>query len=196
LAENNISGFPEYLTHLWKTHSSDEGVFGLQLSYPQYNFLQEIIPLEGVLGCEFRWFYLLRRNIVLQAVSLYIAHQTGIYHRYIHDAESSGVPDVVYNEGELRRLIETIFNQERAFERLFRSRGVEPVRLAYEEIIKKKEKTLMLFRNVLGISHEVIADDTASVKKLNYGINREFEERFCEGNKQYLGEILQKRILP
>ena len=191
-----ISEFARYLDHIWKAYSSSEGLFGLQLSYPQFNYLREIIPLEGVLGQGFRWFYLARENIVLQAISLYIAHQTNVYHRYIFDKESEDIPDVIYNEDEIRKLIDYIVILEGEFERLFQARGIEPIRLTYEGMMENKKKTMMLFRNILGVGHEVIVDDTAAVKKLNNEINKEFEERFCISNKQYLEEILQKRILP
>jgi len=150
-------------------------------------------PLEGVLGSGFDWFYLTRGNIVAQAISLYLAHETGIYHRYKGDVEHPGAEAVAYDEVEITRLIGMVVDQENAFERLFRARGVEPVRLRYEDMINDKESVIRLFGRVLGIGEDLQATDTDSVLAMAGETNIEFESRYRSTRSAFIKEVLSRR---
>lgn len=147
IKEGLAGSLDEYLSFLWKTYSSETGIFGMQVSYPQLTFLQEVAPIENVLGENIRWFYLVRENIVAQAVSLYIAKQSGYFHSFM---EKPAGMDVAYDPQPIKDDIDMLIDQEAAFETLFSARSNCPVRLSYESMLKDTRSTVALFRNVLG----------------------------------------------
>jgi len=198
ISQNDLYGFNDYLEYIWRENSSPEGIFGVQLSYPQYRCLNEIIPLEGVLGDGFKWFFLRRKNIVQQAISLYIAHNTGVYHWYCFDPDkdSRSLADIPYDNARITRFIEEILDHERKFERVFTERGVEPVRLYYEELVDNAASIMQIFREELGVDRGLLANDTKAVRRLFGGINAKFEERYRSQNRRYLEGLSMSRTLP
>ena len=198
ITKNNLYRFNDYIEFLWREYSSQEGIFGVQLSYPQYSYLDEIIPLEGILGNDFKWFILSRKNIVLQAISLFIAIRTGVFHRYCFDGDldTRNLMEIDYDEKQITKHIVDIVRHEQSFERLFVERGVLPVRYYYEDMVENKVGTIQQFSRSLGVNAEVVVNDTHAVKRLSNKINYEFEERYRACNGNYLEELFLSRNLP
>lgn len=191
ISENGIVNFDQYLTYIWKNYSSETGIFGVELSYPQFASLHEIAPLENVIGENFKWFYLVRENIVAQAISLYIAEFTGYFHSCM---EKSGDITPVYNTEKIMNNINMLVNQEAAFERLFKARKVTPVRISYESMMMDKCATIALFRNALGVGSDAEIVDSEVIKKISGDLNVEFEEKFRREEGVFLEDVLRNRM--
>ena len=190
ISGKGIVNFDQYLDYLWKNYSSETGVFGVELSYPQLTCLREIIPLENVVGEDFKWFYLVRENIVAQAISLYIAKTTGHYHSYM---EKSGDIAPEYDAEEIMNITGILLMQETAFERYFSARRITPVRISYESMMRDKCATVELFRNVLGAGPETEIIDSGVIKKISGDLNEKFEEKFRREEGVFIENILRKR---
>jgi len=191
ISEEGIVNFDQYLNFLWENYSSEAGVFGVELSYPHFAFLHEMAPLENVLGENIRWFYLVRENIVAQAISLYVANVTGYFHSYMERTDDI---KLTYNAQEIIKNINMLVDQEAAFERLFTARGICPVRLSYESMMLDTHSTVALFRNVLSVGQgkEIVKSDT--IKKIGGEINAEFEEKFRREEGGFLEDIIKRRM--
>lgn len=189
--EKGIVGLENYLTFLWKNYSSEAGVFGMELSYPQYNSLDEIAPIENILGENIRWFYLVRENIVAQAISLYLANATGYFHSYMN------IPDGIepsYDAQEIKKWIDMIIEHETAFERLFAARHNYPVRLSYESMMKDIRSTVALFQNVLGVGQGSEIVESCALKKIGGEANVVFENKFRVEEAVFLKAALERRM--
>lgn len=124
---------------------ADTGVFGLELTYFQFEMIRELIDLS----LHFSWdsirvFYLSRQDIVAQAVSLYKAVTSRVFHST--DIMDGKIPSVEYNVEEISYWLEHIVQQEIGLEALFSRLGIVPIRLNYEQMMGTSvEFTLQTF---------------------------------------------------
>ena len=193
IGELGAKTFESYMHLLMRKHASPNGVFGIEISYPQLKNANEIADLYNILGNKTKFMYLRRINCVAQAISLYIAECSGVFHSYeiTTDTEQKR-QSVQYNGEELKKRIEMLINQEHAFEAEFERRSIEPERLYYEKIIDNPIKTLLSFK---GLSNDITLSKDINIKKLNKITNENWEEKFREENKAYLNDMKQKRVI-
>ncbi len=113
------------------------GIAGLELSVFQALMLREMIdgPFDP------RWlaatFYLRRRDLAAQAVSLYRSVASGRFHSYQIQPEAVQAFEAVeYDFDGLLKWLQFLIECEQRFDDLFRSCGLSPVPLYYEDFLK------------------------------------------------------------
>lgn len=117
-------------TNALARHRTDRnGIVGAKLHYGQYRDEMRLRPLEGLLP-DLRYVEIRRKDRVRQAISLSRAKQSDIY-RYRPDADDAAI----YSFKHILKCHEQIIQEERGWDRLFQERGVEPVRVSYEELV-------------------------------------------------------------
>ena len=103
------------------------GVFGFEISWPWLDLLEKEGKLSLLQGVDY-WFLLRRRDFVLQAVSLYLASSSGVFHlrhegeqgaerrvesgdvEYDADAIAESLLQVMHGEFYLNRYFKAHFN--------------------------------------------------------------------------------------
>lgn len=127
-----------YLDLVRRERSTDNGVFGLKTTYHDFLPLLRSRTVARLLG-DVRFVYLTRRDLLEQAISEYIAEQSGIWHR---DADgrpygSSKVKEteeVGYDETAILGIVDRLVAMQHSWERFFVLYGIEPLRISYEEL--------------------------------------------------------------
>jgi LPS sulfotransferase NodH len=154
----------EYVDFIRREHRSENGIFGVQISWPQLQLLDQIASLEDLFGRDLVYFYLTRKDFLLQAVLLYRA--TARVRSSDYDAD-----------GIAQRAVQ-VLQQEYQFERYFRNRGVTPIRLAYEELIRDSHAMVSLIARRLGILSSELPPPAAAAEGAPKSSDVEWAQRF------------------
>jgi len=179
LTSSACTNFPDYYQYL-KIVKQANGVFGFEVNWPRLNSIigENHWPLFEDINA---WFFLRREDFVAQAVSLFKAIQSGVFHS--HDGKKARQP-VVYDGGKIAEAVFTLMNSEYQLSQHFKEFGITPVELWYEHIVPLAPVDVVkLFAERLQIT--LGADDvqrlaamTPKLKKIGDSTNTELADRF------------------
>lgn len=134
----------EYIRRVAARKASKNGIFGFELTFAQYRLIDA--DILSLLSPE-HFFVLLRRDLIAQAVSLYRAVKSRVFH--ITEGQRPSVPEVAFDADEILRWAQHIRNQELGLQKLFREKDLEPKVLFYEDDIGDEDSILNQFFNVI-----------------------------------------------
>jgi len=125
----------EYLRNLMRARKSANGVAGLKASWFQFRNFHQALDDDGYLF-DFRYIYLTRRDLAAQAVSLYKATETDIFHTNVKPSESAmeRLQALEYDYEKIEEWYEHILRQERGWWYFFYRNRIVPLHITYEEI--------------------------------------------------------------
>lgn len=145
---------------------------------------------------ETKAFYLLREDIVTQAISLMKPADSGVYHTVnsskeaILAANQNFIFDVSKIEDRVRRLL----NQELAFEEMFRRRNIEPARISYERIIAAGPSHMAaFFEQELQLPAAQPSTITATHEKVGTSKGATFATRFRAERPKFVARLETQR---
>lgn len=188
---NSISSLQGYIRFLWKTYVSQNGVFGLEINWPQLTALLDLVDFNACFRQQIVWFYLRRRNLVAQSVSLFKANATSVFHSYQIDAEKGEAPSTAYDGPAIAECFNMLLMEEIAIERFCIDSGIRPVELFYEDISSEPPVVLTTFSNVLRVRRNAIGCDRPNaIRKIGDWQNEVFEARF---RQEYADLLAEKR---
>jgi trehalose 2-sulfotransferase len=152
----------EYFAYMRAHRSTPNGVFGMKSIFPDF------VPFsEGDVIDHFferaRYIYLTREDMLRQAVSLVMAHATGVWYSPAdsHPAAKSRrpepKPEPVLDEALVLRNIEKLRRDREQWERFFRSRGIQPLRLTYEQLVSNHVDVVLSIAQFLDIDLDPLA---------------------------------------
>jgi LPS sulfotransferase NodH len=126
-------GLEDYIDLLMRRRNTN-GVFGCEVTsihmyrtfYGDKNFFKLYQPTSSV--------FLIRENIVEQAVSLSRMAQTGIAHSKSSLTPTKDKIEFHYRPDQIRSSLNRLLSMEKQLERTFRIRNIEPLRLSYETL--------------------------------------------------------------
>lgn len=137
MRDNGYSGstIVDYFSWLIQKWSSENGAFGFKVSYFDYEPLIHS-GLDKLLFRGFKPVLLLRKNILKQAMSLYIAVESGLFHTNIPVSEDSRTKakSLPYDRAKIRYWIKHIAVQEVAFEKYLEPDDMNCLALDYDGI--------------------------------------------------------------
>ena len=137
-------------------------------------------------------FHLWRENLVAQAVSLYRAVKTGVF----HSVEGKTAPDPIYDADELARWYTYLSHVENKNVRLIECRKLNPVHLTYETLFRDERETLDLFYRTLGRPNPNTYDPgPARMKKLGSSWSKDIEGQFRKENADTVERIEASRLV-
>ena len=166
------SDYARYLAHVLKEGTTPNGVFGAKVMWGYLSDfisnLQDIptykdLPMPDLFSTAFpnlHYIRVVRQDKVSQAVSLWKAIQTG---RWREDDVAASANGNGHQNGHHRRepqfhfelidhLVRQIEEHELAWERFFAKTGIEPYRVAYEDLAAHYETTALNILRYLGVS--------------------------------------------
>lgn len=137
------SDINEYISISIASHRSPANIMGLQLSFYQAQSLFKLVEAPEPAKAAMTFFYLRRRNLVAQAVSLYRSVVSGRFHSYETDREAvARFGAVVFDAEKVAYWVEHLLASEIGFEAMFRSCGLEVHRFFYEDLVAHPGQTL------------------------------------------------------
>ena len=168
------------------------GIFGLETTYYQLN---KIFPDNADFFTHFgAWtesFYLIREDIVAQAVSLSKAVLTGVYHAVVTPAEELERADEEYgyDRGDILNWLDHIRSLEIKTEAFFAKFGIEPIRLSYEAITTSADATVSAFFRKLNVEAAVDELPVSGHRRIATEKNSAFATRFRAENSTFMRKI-------
>jgi len=124
----------EYLENILKVTRSPN-VSGIKASWFQFNDFLQVMENQAAFN-DFRFIYLTRRELPQQAVSLYRATETDVFHTNIqHDAQKlAKLGRLGYDYEKIDYWYKHIAVQEAGWSRYFALNNIYPLCITYEEI--------------------------------------------------------------
>lgn len=188
----NLTEYVECLKRRRNTY----GTFGCQLTYYQLSatFGSEERFMDYFHGSNFFW--LTRKDIVSQAVSLAKMVSTSITHAPAHDQIEIDKSDASYeyNRADIRKWADHIRNAERATEMLFEKYLINPHRMYYEDITRAgSDATIELIADKIGVSKTTHVGVKSKHRKISTPKNIEYAERFLKEETEFVNKIYEDR---
>lgn len=172
------------------------GTFGFKIAYPQ---LGAVFPNEESFLKVFpdpNTFWLIREDIVLQAISLYKMQRTQLAHSPSSSAEERAAREaaVVYDAAAIQHWLMHIRRAEEATEALIARAGYTPLRMSYERNIALKPNQLanVMVRHV-GLRTMRLPGVESAHEKIGTDLNEDFAERFRAEQAAWLAPIADAR---
>lgn len=130
----------DYLGWLMNNRSTRNGVFGLKVSYGCYRPLV-LAGLDDVLFGKFTPIVLFRKNILKQAVSLYVAVSTGLFHTNIAHSQEvfDKVKSLPYDQRKIRFWVQHVAIQEAGIRNLIEKKGLDCLSLDYDQVCREPD---------------------------------------------------------
>lgn len=136
-AEAQLASFTDYFLSTVLGWASS-GVVGFKAGASQLAWLDEL----GYLDCfrSLRLISISRRDKVGQAVSLYLAQQSGQWHSGMQSQRASA--DVPYDAARIRSALDAIATMETGIDDFARARELSVLAVVYEELLENPEEVL------------------------------------------------------
>ncbi len=181
----------EYCEELQNTHQSAEGFFGAELAASHLSLLTDLIDIQKTFNNPL-YILLLRKNIVAQGISLFLATETGFFHATNTINQENSVD---YNEKKIKKWITEILHDEKTFNNFINRTSCNPVLIWHEDLKNNTEKTMKhILKSVTGKDFLAeITTEKSSHTKISTEKNRAFEERFRQENRVFIESVTAAR---
>ncbi len=177
-------------------HQADKGVFGIKATYLhikeliEANIMQHVFPKAKIV-------LLFRRNVVLQAVSLYRARESGIFHTNESPNHESlhRLNALSYNPDRIMENILHITHQEEGWMTFIQTTDAPHRICIYEDFVGQEARTVHQICAFLDRDCPNVPRPSQSCfRKIGNSINTRWADRFITEYHEWLYEIvLQKR---
>jgi LPS sulfotransferase NodH len=192
------SGFAEldllpYLLGLFDTKASPNGVWGAKLHWPHVRRLHDAFKprrkllrggrsthrlLEEIFAGP-RYLWVRRRDKVRQAISFWRSVQTKLYNTASDEMVETVEP--VFDYRKIHEFVERFERHDRAWDRLFRAGGVQPLVVEFETFVKDLDRGVEQVLDHLGLERPAGFQAPAPrLKKVSDGINDDWYRRYRE----------------
>jgi len=174
----------EYLRRIMARRRTPNGVSGLKASWFHIQgFMSEMKDLDYLSG--FRFIYLRRRDLAMQAVSLYKAAASGVFHTNVeHDEKRLGVlKDLEYDFDAIHKWYRHILSQEEGWDAFFYENRIFPLQIFYEDIERDVLRLMKRMAAFVAVNPDnVHMPEKASIfSKVRDRRNIEWAHRFARG---------------
>jgi trehalose 2-sulfotransferase len=133
-----LAGTTDINSYIRKTvadYQSQNRIMGLELAFHQTRMLMELLEKPEYVVPRITFFYLRRRNLIAQAISLYRSAESGFFHSYQQNPTlRKRFDSVSYSAIQIQRYAKYLVECERQFEDLFQSCSIDPRRFFYEDL--------------------------------------------------------------
>lgn len=141
-----------YLETLVRHRTTPNRVWGTKLQWWQYTQWRE--EIDQLVQAGAKLIYLYRAQVAAQAVSLHLAHVTGIW-GFDGEKTTAGQPAKrLHDLAGVRECERTILSDNRHWEAFFRQHQVEPLAICYEDLIADQASTVRQIAAFLGLPQD------------------------------------------
>jgi trehalose 2-sulfotransferase len=172
----------EYLRNIVRVRMTRNGVSGLKASWFQFENFIAAMGGNACLG-GFQYVFLTRRDVAAQAVSLYKATASSVFHTNVRHGEEAldRLASLTYDFDEINRWYEHIVRQESGWRKYFLEQDIVPLPVTYEEITENILDVLKRMAVFIGIPARKVAMPRATsvFEKIGDAQNIEWAQRFA-----------------
>lgn len=190
-----VSNLQDYINFVLRRDNRG-GVFSCEVTAPHLNRTFPQTEAFFQLFGEHPSFWLIRQDIVAQAVSLAKMSVTKVGQSVSKSQEERAAADTIfeYDSDLLKKKIVHILKAERQTEEWITQWGLSPLRMSYEQIITlTPHQMLNVIARHAGLPDEPAVDITPRHEKLGTSRNTEFAQRFREEHADWLAPIEAER---
>ncbi len=125
----------EYIRNVVRSRKTKNGISGLKASWFQFKGFSEIMNDCSYLS-GFKYIYLTRRDLAAQAISLYKATETSVFHTNIKHSEEAmtKLQSLEYDYEKIKEWYVHIDRQEKGWQAYFYKNRIFPLCLNYEDV--------------------------------------------------------------
>lgn len=170
----------EYLRQVMKVVRTRNGVSGMKASWFQFNDFQGALKDPEVFK-GFRFVHLTRRDLAAQAVSLYCATASNVFHTNVdHTAdERSKLAELQYDFAKIKEWHQHIVMQEKGWRDYFAAHNIFPLAITYEDIEDNVVDVINRIAHYIGRPRAGAAASAESIfRKIGDRRNVEWAARF------------------
>lgn len=170
----------EYLRHVFRALKSANGVSGIKTSWFQFQNFGAALQNRTIIN-SFRYVYLTRQDLCAQAVSLYKATESKVFHTNIKHTDDAleKLRSLQYDYQKICDWYDHIVAQQDGWQRFFSSTNITPLQITYEEIEHDVSTVVRGIGEFLGMGHYQGKVSGESIfKKVSDTRNLEWARRF------------------
>ena len=191
----NAANLADYTAMLPRMRAQD-GVFGMRVTYPQILTTFRSPHRFHSAFPGLRYFWLIRQDIVSQAISGSRMVQTRLRHLEEPSAQQAERADdrFIYKPRDIRRRIRRLVWAETRTEAFFARHAITPERISYEALLRlSPDAVAARFANPLGIALPETLDAVSTHSRVSTSKSAEFARRFRTEQAHWLQKIDQRR---
>lgn len=188
----NMDQYIEALVRRRNTH----GVFGCEVTFYQMRVTFGSAEAFMKHFQKAAAFWLIREDIVQQAVSLYKMQTTQVTHKSQTDAESLAAAEkkFVYDREQIKYWLRHLLEKEIGTEKMFAQYDITPLRLSYEVITAMSaHQVVNVMARHIGLPPIPVGDLSTEHGKIGTSRNTEFATRFREEEADWMREVKATR---
>lgn len=144
--KHGIASFADYLDFKIRA-TAQHGTFGAKIGIHQLAYLAKHGYLKSKIPAP-KFIYVTRNNLIMQAISLYIAWETGAWTS--NKIAPKKMPE--YNADAIARQLRALLVTQAQFETFFAAHQIQPLRISYEAIEADLEKKALQVCRYVGIA--------------------------------------------
>lgn len=176
----------EYLRHALKAKKTRNGVAGIKASWFQFRDFCQCLDDESFV-LKFKYIYLSRPNLALQAVSLFKATESSVFHSVAaHDGQAlRKLKDLQYDFAKIDYWYRHIAAQEEGWQQFFSSNRISPLIISYDDVCSDWRAIAGKIGLFVGLRtrglkrlEDCVAKLTPRFNKLGDGQSLEWAERY------------------
>ncbi len=190
---------PDYIQALLRLRKTENGVFGAECTIEQIERLGREKDFITFWPKNLTPVLLYRRDILLQAISLYKATETGVFH-IRKDGKTPSPPSpeirsVTYDADRIRHWLLHILHQEERLLRFIKRNKLTPHILDYEQLVTiPPQEVVRTFARWLDIDTNSCKPAIPMHCKVGNEENLIFRDRFKSKEKDFLKRIAKRRM--
>ena len=191
---NSTINLEKYLDFIIKNRSSSNNVCGIKIFFNQLERFLDFPEMKEILQ-QCRFVFLTRKDVVAQAVSMYIAKETNIWKSTKEDTSSREL--VQYNGFKIGKIIEDLIKQNTKWSEFFFVNKIDYLEVNYEEIVENANELCQAIASFCGVD---IGDyefslGTSRYKKQGDSLNQEFAKIFYDNYRLNLNQQINSPVL-
>jgi LPS sulfotransferase NodH len=192
-ADLGAQNLPDYLNLLLRRFATG-GTFGCEIAithlyhifFSERKFFQLLNPTSEI--------FLVRENIVEQAVSLSRMAQTGFSHSVPATRAHQNPQEFAYAPRQIRGRLDRVLAMERGCETIFANRELQPLRLSYELLIEKPpEEFVPVISRHVGATPEEVQGLVTVHEKISDARSEEYAQKFSKAHGRFLRRVEAER---
>lgn len=182
----------DYLVNVLKVLQSENGVSGVKTSWFQFQLFCGALKNRSVIR-KYKYVYLVRRDVAVQAVSLYKATESSFFHTNISHSEDvlNKNRQLEYNYEKINKWHKHILAQEDGWQKYFLLNNIFPLCITYEDIESDVAGVVKRIAAYIGLSPES-ADNIPTIsmfKKIGDRKNIEWACQFVLENDEQVRTV-------
>ena len=176
--QDNFQELSLYIQAIQQYRTSQNGIFGTKVFAEDLASNEQAFEaMNTTFGKNTFYIYLYRKDMIAQAVSLYFAFQTSIWHS--NSTVKPSIDTVEFNFLHILHYFKQIKENNSYWLKIFSKNKNLPIyRLSYSELTSNYEQTITKINSLLGITD--IEIPPPPIQKQYSPLKEEFKERFIQ----------------